>query len=204
MGNFTDITNNRFDRLTAISYKSKLTDCGRKKIHWICQCDCGNKIEVEASNLKSGNTTSCGCSRLGNTSGVTHGMYKTRTYCIYRSMKNRCYNKKEKSYERYGKRGITICDYWHNFSNFFKDMGKCPSNMTIERINNNLGYSKQNCKWATHKEQGNNKRSNILITHKGKTLTLSQWADRSHVCYQTFVSRVRRMGWSMERALSKH
>ena len=200
---FIDLTNKRFNKLVAISHENVLTGCGRKRIHWLCQCDCGNKVTVEVSNLKTGNIKSCGCSRLGNTNATIHGMIKTRTYNVWRGMKDRCNNKNVNNYERYGGRGIKVCDHWRKFSNFFADMGKCPKNMSIDRIDNSLGYSKENCKWATIKEQNNNKRTNTMITHNSETLTISQWADRSPVRYDTFRSRVMSYGWTMERALSE-
>ena len=124
---------------------------------WVCECSCGNSTVVFASNLKSGHTTSCGCV---NTEVITkHGGWDSPEYQSWKSMIQRCTNPKASSYPRYGGRGITICEAWLNsFKQFYEDMGPRPSlGHTLDRKNNDLGYYKENCRWANAIEQANNK-----------------------------------------------
>ena len=131
---------------------------------WVCICDCGKQARVLASSLNSGNTSSCGCRRdkSASESLKTHGMSKTPEYYVYRAMLQRCGNKRNPRYKDYGGRGIAVCDRWlDGFEAFLEDMGNRPAGMSIERVNNDLGYFKENCKWATMKEQSLNKRPPI-------------------------------------------
>lgn len=118
----------------------------------------------------------------------------TRTYWAWRSMRSRCYNENNPSFAHYGGRGITVCAQWrNNFDQFVADMGDAPAGKSLDRINNALGYSPKNCRWATLKEQLNNQRRNHRITHKGKTQTLSQWADELGLRTDTLYKRLKRM-----------
>jgi len=130
-----------------------------KRDRWICLCACGNTKIILGYNLRSGNSTACGCKRNGN---PTHGMFGTSIYSSWAHMLQRCTNINDKDYHNYGGRGIKVCSTWFDFNNFYKDMGDKPSiSLTLERINNEEGYNSDNCKWATRKEQANNKRNNI-------------------------------------------
>ena len=117
---------------------------------------------------------------------------RSSTYQIWEGVKKRCLNPTNAAYKDYGERGITICERWKRFLNFLEDMGERPEGMTLERIDNNKGYYPENCKWATRKEQGNNKRNNILITARGKTQTISQWSDETGLSYYTIYFRLRK------------
>lgn len=130
-----------------------------------------------------------------------HGMYGTRIYHSWSAMKMRCLNPNYKEYNHYGERGITICPRWMKFENFYKDMGDVPVGKSIDRINNNLGYYKENCKWSTPKEQANNRRSNRLITFNNKTLNIKQWSEELKTTRKTIYGRLDR-GWSIEKALT--
>src|SRR5882762_3274341 len=122
----------------------------------------------------------------------------SKTYSAWLSMKTRCYNTKQADYPRYGGRGITVSDEWkNNYSQFLADMGERPEGMTLERIDNSKGYSKDNCKWATRKEQARNLRSNVLITYQTESLTLAEWAERLGCHPGTLQWRVSN-GWSAE------
>ena len=119
----------------------------------------------------------------------------------WRAMIDRCSNPRNKNYKNYGGRGITVCPRWHDFSNYYADMGRKPPNMTLERIDNNKGYSPSNCKWATHQEQSNNKRNSRRVEHGGVTKTLSQWATHLHIPRPTLEARLAN-GWTVDKALS--
>ncbi len=138
----------------------------------------------------------------GNSMGkLIHGMAGTKTYASWKSMKRRCYNPNNVGFKDYGGRGIIVSKRWHKFTNFFEDMGICPTGLTLERINNQKGYSKRNCKWATHLEQNLNTRRSRLLTFKGKTKPLSIWSSELKIGYGTVLHR-KQIGWSDEKALS--
>ena len=131
-----------------------------------------------------------------------HEMYGTPTYRSWMSMIQRCTSPSARSYENYGARGIKVCKRWlHKFDYFFEDMGVRLKGKTLERINNNGGYTKANCRWATRAEQSVNRRSNRLLTFRNKTQPMSVWSKELNISYSTLVGR-KTHGWSDERALS--
>lgn len=117
----------------------------------------------------------------------------TKTYFAWRSMRSRCYNPKNPSYQHYGGRGIKVCRRWESYDNFYEDMGSVPNGMSLDRINTNKGYSPSNCRWATIETQLNNQRRNIRITKDGKTQTVSQWAKELGLRASTLFKRLERM-----------
>lgn len=133
-----------------------------------------------------------------NIANATHNMTKSREYMCWTHIKSRCYNSDTKQYHNYGGRGITMCDSWKNsFEAFYADMGDMPEKMTIDRIDNNLGYSPDNCRWATRKEQANNRSTNVLYYGK----SFEEWGAILGVAKTTLYNRAKR-GWSMEKVLS--
>jgi len=137
--------------------------------------------------------------RIGH---LKHGIVYTPTYNSWANMLQRCSNPSNNSYKDYGGRGIKVCERWKNFSNFFADMGERPQGMTLERRNNNKGYYKNNCKWATQMEQNNNSRNCIYITFQGKTMTIAQW--ERYLGYKNGVikHRLHLFRYSVEKALT--
>lgn len=199
--NFKNIEGLRFGRLIAISLNGK-DNYG--KLIWNCKCDCGNSIDIIGESLRRGSTNSCGCLRRETHNGQTHGLSKYKEYKSWKAMKSRCYNINVKNYKDYGGRGITICDEWKNdFTAFIKDMGRKPSeNYSIDRIDNNGNYCKGNCRWATDKEQANNKSINHYLEYDNQKLTMSQWAEKLNISIYVIRRRINSLNWSIEKTLT--
>lgn len=159
MSRLIDMTGRKIGKLTVIS-KAPQLNYKNTKARWKCKCDCGTITIVQGDNLRNGHSTSCGCNK-DSSEKVTHGhkrrLCTSRTYSTWRNMWNRCTNPKMDNYKYYGGRGITICDRWKDFNLFLADMGERPEGMFIDRINNNKGYSPENCKWSDRIDQGQNK-----------------------------------------------
>lgn len=178
----------------------------QKKSLWEAICECGNITIVIGGRLTNGTTKSCGCYK--KTHNTSHGMSYNKFYKLYNSMIARINNPTALSYENYGGRGVII--EWKTFEEFKDDMYESylehqvnfgAKNTTLERVDNDGNYSKENCKWATRAEQGRNRRSNVLITFNGKTQCLQDWADEMDINRMTL--RYRLKNWSIERALCK-
>jgi predicted XRE-type DNA-binding protein len=125
-----------------------------------CVCECGTEKDVRHDHLVNGKTSSCGCSV------VKHGMTNSKEYRVWDSMVRRCHSKSHHAFKDYGARGIAVCDKWRKFDGFIEDMGLKPEGMTLERIDNSIGYFKENCKWATMTEQSRNRRTTKLDADK--------------------------------------
>jgi len=144
----------KFGKLEVIGESKRETSYGN--YFWICICDCGNKVEVVGSNLKNGHTKSCGCFQRQRSAenSKKHGMYKTRSYKTYQMMLQRCYNPNYSHYHLYGGCGIFVCERWRNsFQSFYLDMGERPKDTTLDRIKNNDGYYRENCRWVDQSAQ---------------------------------------------------
>jgi hypothetical protein len=193
-----DLTGKVFDRLTVLGFLHNNK--------WECQCSCGNISEVNTYGLNSGRTKSCGClhKELVGNKFRTHGLYGTPEYVSWNAMKNRCSNKSSPVYFRYGGRGITVCQRWlDSFENFLEDMGSRPSDTTLDRIDVNKGYNKDNCRWANNLTQANNKTSTHLITLNGETMSVMEWCRRLNYNYGVIQARLHKLQWSVEDAFSK-
>jgi hypothetical protein len=178
-------------RWTVIEEKYSKMRRTQKAVFVKAQCECGRIKEVEWFSLKRGQSTSCGCFREENRKNLRlrHGMTHTRVHKIWTSMIGRCQNSPHKDFKNYAGRGIKVCERWKVFENFLEDMGEPPEGLSIDRINNQGGYEPSNCRWATRDEQQNNRRSNVVVSHMGETLTLKQWSDRIGISYSTLVGR---------------
>lgn len=188
----SDLRGRKFNYLTVIDFYGLDK---KQNTKWKCECRCGNIVIVSASNLVTNHSKSCGCLKKDFPNAKTHGMKKTRTYRIWTGMISRCCNKNHKQFPDYGGRGIFVCDRWKSFVCFFEDMGEITKGMSIDRIDNDDGYYKENCRLSLPIEQANNKRNNVLISAKGKTLTASQWARETGLMAHTIRARKRVLGW---------
>jgi len=191
MGVKKELKGMKFGRLTVLEETGGRNKDG--KVLWKCQCECGNIKTNSGSNLISGAIKSCGCLRteIVRENSIKHGMWRTPTYQTWENMLKRCNNKKNKAYKDYGGRGIKVCERWLNFINFFKDMGIRPEGLTIERKNNELGYFKENCCWATQAQQNRNKRprQNWRIGKDNKTGTVGVrcYKNKNHTMYRASI-----------------
>ena len=169
MATLKNLIGKRYGKLLVTSYAGK----NDKALHiWNCLCDCGNLTIGTSANLGR-RKNSCGC-LIGKKS--IHGMRDTKTYKSWSGMKQRVSNPRILVWKYYGGRGITVCDKWLTFSGFLEDMGVAKEGESIERIDPDGNYEKDNCRWATKIEQARNKRNNILIKQNNKTQCLSEWA----------------------------
>lgn len=194
MSQLKDLMGKRFGKLV-VNGRAENDKFGRSR--WLCKCDCGKEVIVQGTNLsKNGHTRSCGCLK------AKHRMNGTRPHHIWDGIKQRCTNVGSRDYARYGARGITVASEWLTFEGFWEDMKEGYSDiLTIDRKDNNKGYSKENCRWATAIEQQNNMRSNRLLVLNGETKTLSQWSRELKIPISTIHSRIK-SGWSIEKTLS--
>lgn len=166
-----------------------------------CMCDCGRTAQLDGRNLVKGRANGCG--HCGNATR-THGQSKTRLYRIWCNMHNRCYNTTANSYKNYGGRGITVCKEWNDDFMVFYDWAirsGYKSFLTLDRINPDLGYCPENCRWATKKEQANNRRNNKKITFDGQTHTLAEWETITGVDQYNIYNRIQD-GWTIKDTLT--
>lgn len=199
--NLINLTGQRFGRLTVVE-RAENDKHGSPK--WKCVCDCGKEKVVYGSSLRNGKTKSCGClaRELSSNRKKTHGLSKSKLHRVWGNMKDRCENKNCKSFPNYGGRGISVCDEWHNFQNFYDwaVLAGYADGLSLDRIDVNGGYCPDNCRWATSKTQANNQRNNHKIEYEGNTHTISEWAELYGIPKHTLYARIR-MGWDIERAL---
>jgi hypothetical protein len=182
MAKFKDLTGQTFVRLYVIEYAGRV---GTRPISaWKCRCLCGKEKVVRGADLIRGKTVSCGCYMVERireirTKHSESGYATTKEYATWLSIRKRCFSPQDKNWPRYGGRGITMSQEWSkSYDNFLRDMGRAPSQKhSIDRINNDGNYEKSNCRWATNKQQSNNRFGNLRIPYNGKVQTATQWAE---------------------------
>lgn len=192
-------------------YLTVIKDIGRTNngtIIYQCICKCGNITKANANSLRQGIIKSCGCWAKENARNKfsTHGLSKTRIYKIWCGMIERCTKIGNKNYDKYGARGIKVCAKWATFEGFYEDMKDgYDDTLTLERINNKGNYEKTNCKWATYKEQADNRRTTIYLTIDGVTKKLMEWSKISGTNPNIIRQRVKAYKWSHKEAVyGKH
>lgn len=193
----------RFGRLVVVS---RAPDVVPKQTRWNCVCDCGNAKVVYATHLRSGTTVSCGCysSEQASKRASTHGSVRHLAYRPWVLMKQRCLNPNATSYAEYGGRGVKICEQWMDFEKFLEDMGPRPSkNHQIDRMDNGGDYEPKNCRWATRREQQNNRAVTKFVIIDGAKRPLADVAREYGIKRTTLYMRLFRCGWSLERALKR-
>lgn len=200
-----NLTGHRYGRWTVIE------EVGRKHggATWLARCDCGNEKVVKGNCLRTGSSKSCGClnvevhRRVCIERNTKHGLTNTKAFSAWVNIRQRCENKSTPAYKKYGAKGIKVCERWHSFESFLADMGEPPSLLhTIDRIDSSGDYEPKNCRWATQKEQQNNRSSNRVIRAFGKDQTLQQWSEELSIARKTITGRLR-LGWPVEKALTE-
>lgn len=200
-----DLTGQRFGRLTVVERAGASKN---REALWKCRCDCGNMVVVRSRSLRRGSTASCGC--LGRETllenihrSKTHGHSKDRLYRTWTNMRQRCNNPKAQFYAKYGGRGIKVCVEWdHDFLAFY-DWAMAhgyQENLTIDRIDNDKGYSPENCRWVTQKQQNDNRSNSLRFTIGEEEKTLSEWCRHYKISKKNVWDRLQR-GWTIEEAL---
>ncbi len=206
MSAFQDLTGMVFGRWTVLKYSGNY--------RYLCRCECGAEKLIRSDSLKSGQTKSCGC-LSAEISRIIHEKYpkeSRRLRSIYLSMMYRCYNQRSSRYQRYGGRGIRVCDEWtgeNGFDNFCRwsiangyDPDATSAEMTIDRIDNDGMYCPANCRWTSRTKNIRNRSITAYFTYNGETKAVADWAEIFGVPYTVFYRRVIRLGWTVERAIS--
>lgn len=188
---------NVFGKLTLVRYLSK-SESPRGKASWLCKCSCGREHVTDKTRLTKGISRRCRpCSDLSSGESrrcAHHSKVRSKEYSAWSNMKNRCLNPSYYLFHRYGGRGISVCDSWLNsFVSFHDDMGSAPSKgHSLDRIDNEKGYSISNCRWATEVTQSNNRSDNVLIDLNGKSMSIADWCRELGLNYATIQARLKR------------
>jgi hypothetical protein len=207
MSKLRNFTGEKIGRLTVIQ---RVPD-ERGRILWECKCDCGNTSYVTSDNLSTRHTKSCGCLLRERSleANVTHGGTHSRLYRLWAGMKRRCYNTNDISYPNYGGRGITVCEEWHDFSNFRKwanesgyDESAPRELFSLDRIDVNENYCSDNCRWVTIDDQKRNKRNTVYIEYKNQRHTAKEWSIKLDIPYKRIMDRIYK-GFSPDKVLNR-
>lgn len=209
MGNYIDLTGKRFGRLTVLEKAPSTVKNGRYETWFNCKCDCGNIVTVRGRHLRYGHVNSCGCLEKENLERIhqeqiTHNESKSRLYNIWNGMHQRCENKNNSRYSDYGMRGISVSEKWKHYESFkeWAISHGYKNDLTIERIDNDLGYSPENCCWIPMEEQAGNKRTNRVFIINGDKFTIAKLAEKYGIPYQTLWARLNVYHWPVEKAIT--
>lgn len=203
MGKLKDMTNYKFNGCTVL----KRAENKGKNVCWLCKCYCGKEFVVRATDIRTGNTKSCGClnKKLAGDRARKHGNRNSRLYNIWSNMKARCSNSNSKNFKNYGGRGINVCDDWlnsfENFYNWAMDNGY-DNKLTLDRIDNYKGYKPNNCKWSDYTQQERNRRNNHILEYNNEKHTIAEWSDITGIPYKTLWKRIND-GWTVEKSLKQ-
>lgn len=194
MAELIDLVGKKFGKLTVISFNKK----EKGHYYWNCICDCGKECVKDGDRLRRLETKSCGCYRADRV--TTHGKHNSRIYRIWRDMKTRCSCPSAKAYERYGGGGINYIVEWEDFEPFYNWAinNGYKEGLTLDRIDYNGNYEPKNCRWATVKTQCRNTRVNKLITYKGETHCVAEWAEILGINQKLIYDRLRK-NWTIEK-----
>ena len=188
----TNLVGKRIGRLVVLNEAFGHKHVGKHR-KWHVVCDCGNERDVYQDRLVSETTLSCGCLQkdVHVARITTHGKSNTPIHSVWQAMLARCTNSNNPAWEHYGGRGITVCERWKEFENFYSDMGDHPFvGAELDRIDNNGNYEPSNCRWATRSEQTSNTRRNVMLTIDGVTNTVMWWSKQVGISYRTLSNRV--------------
>lgn len=199
--------------LTVVDAYMRITEGKPRQRYFLCKCRCGNEKLVHGDGIRKQRIKSCGCwksvvdsrkaKEMGD-SNFKHGLSRSRIYKIWDAMLYRCFNENDRSYDNYGGRGITVCKEWLSFDKFYEDMKDgYTDDMTIERIDVNGNYEKNNCKWITMLDQQNNKRNTVYIEFDGKNMTINEWAKLIGVSRGAIYQRLK-AGKPIEKVLQEY
>lgn len=203
MPRIIDLTGQQFGRLTVIQRSGTSQS---RQAQWLCQCACGNTTLVQAYDLKSGNTQSCGCQRKENFTHTIHGHSGERLHGIWKGMKSRCYNRNRANYKDYGGKGVVVCDEWkNNFEAFYvwAVTHGYSDELSIDRIDPEGNYEPSNCRWADSTIQGSNRTNVAVIECNGEKHTVTEWAKITGIKYATIYNRIFIHNWPIEKALER-
>ena len=200
-----NLTGERFGRLVVLEQAESV----KGRIAWLCQCDCGNTKIATSQVLRKGLTTSCGCykSEVARKRATKHLLCDSSLYDSYHNMIKRCTNENCDHYKWYGGEGKTVCDEWLGENGFlvFSEWALShgfKEHLQIDRIDNSKGYSPDNCRWVTNKENSRNRRSNHLVTIDGETKTLIEWCETYGISDQVVRARISSLGWDDIKAIT--
>lgn len=200
-----DLTGAKFGRWTVLGIAStRTTRTGQKQKYLVCRCECGTKKEVQYGHLRSGRTISCGCWKKESAAlqKRVHGGRHTPIYEVWTQMLQRCENQNNKGFHRYGGRGITVCERWHDFANFQADnAAQYAPGLTIDREDNDGNYEPGNVRWVPNKVNSRNQQRTIRVDWGGALVPLNELAEAHGVKLLTAYARYRIKGWTVRQAL---
>lgn len=204
MKNIRDYIGNKYGDFVVVGLDEEYIGKTYNSNHWLFKCQCGNVVSECPSRVLSGHKKSCGCRKMLRI--TKHGCCNSTFYHTWWSMMQRCYNQKHHNYLRYGKRGIRVCEEWHDPNRFISwaesTYPTSKDKHTLDRIDNDKNYTPDNCRWATAKRQSNNRRNTITYTIDGETKSLSEWCEIYEMPHSVVYSRVHTMNWDVIRALN--